>query len=67
MEDAYCCVQDLHIDDKIQVSYFAVFDGHGGEHCALFIRKNLHIMLAETLTQISKDQLYQLHDLKTEL
>lgn len=30
MEDSYQCIQDLRLDSKIPVSYFAVFDGHGG-------------------------------------
>ena len=42
MEDSYCCIQDLKVDDKISVSYYAVFDGHGGDRCAFYLRNNLH-------------------------
>lgn len=30
------------IDDEISATYYAVFDGHGGSHCANFLRDNLH-------------------------
>ena len=32
---------------KIPVSYFAVFDGHGGYQCAQFLRDNLHLFLVQ--------------------
>lgn len=47
MEDSYCCVQDLLLHPDVQASYFAVFDGHGGSHCALFLKKHLHIQLVK--------------------
>jgi len=31
------------IDEDVSVTYYAVFDGHGGSDCALFLRDNLHI------------------------
>lgn len=42
MEDTFCCIQDLRLHPEISISYFAVFDGHGGDYCALFLRQNLH-------------------------
>ena len=38
MEDSFQIIQDLKLDEKIPVSYFAVFDGHGGYQCAQFLR-----------------------------
>lgn len=35
----------MHPD--VQASYFAVFDGHGGAHCALFLKKHLHLQLVK--------------------
>ena len=47
MEDSYQCIQDLKLHPKIPVSYFAVFDGHGGYQCAQFLRDNLHLCLVQ--------------------
>jgi protein phosphatase PTC2/3 len=30
-----------------KVSFFAVFDGHGGSGCAEFLRDNLHLYIAQ--------------------
>jgi serine/threonine protein phosphatase PrpC len=49
MEDSYACIQDMMIDDEISVTYYAVFDGHGGADCAQFLRDNLHIELKNRL------------------
>ena len=48
MEDSYQCIQDLRIDPKVPVSYYAVFDGHGGYQCAQFLRDNLHGCLVKS-------------------
>ncbi len=31
------------IDEETSVTYYAVFDGHGGPECAVFLRENLHL------------------------
>jgi serine/threonine protein phosphatase PrpC len=41
MEDTYVIEQDLHIDDYMKFTLFAVIDGHGGDWCAHYIRKRL--------------------------
>lgn len=33
----------MKIDDETSVTYYAVFDGHGGPDCAIFLRDNLHL------------------------
>lgn len=40
MEDCYLMVNDIHVHPVVPVSLYAVFDGHGGEWCAEFIRDN---------------------------
>lgn len=34
MEDSYAVIQDMMIDEETSVTYYAVFDGHGGPECA---------------------------------
>lgn len=48
MEDNDCIIQDLHICEQ-PVSYYAVFDGHGGGECSRFLKVNLHEFLREQL------------------
>jgi len=47
MEDAFIMIQDLGLDPQVTVSYFAVFDGHGGDSCPLFLKEHLHRQLVE--------------------
>ena len=47
MEDSFQVIQDLGLDPQIAVSYFAVFDCHGGDSCSQFLRHNLHKHLVE--------------------
>ena len=35
-------VEDLNIDENVTITYYAVFDGHGGPECALFLKEGLH-------------------------
>jgi protein phosphatase PTC2/3 len=53
MEDSYQCIQDLRIFTGIKVSYFGVFDGHGGDSCAKFLKEHLHLELTVSLTKIA--------------
>jgi serine/threonine protein phosphatase PrpC len=44
MEDYYQYVQQLlNLDNKVQITYYAVFDGHGGMRCAEYCSQNLHL------------------------
>jgi serine/threonine protein phosphatase PrpC len=29
----------------VSVTYYAVFDGHGGAECAIYLKNNLHLEL----------------------
>jgi serine/threonine protein phosphatase PrpC len=51
MEDAFQVIQDLNLDPQIPVSYFAVFDGHGGDSCSLFLRQHLHRYLVDAFLE----------------
>jgi serine/threonine protein phosphatase PrpC len=39
----------MMLDEEVSVTYYAVFDGHGGAECAQFLRDNLHIELKKRL------------------
>lgn len=65
MEDNYTCIQDLHLFNDLKVSYFGVFDGHGGDACANFLKGSLHLQLAESLTKLSHQHLQQTYDFAT--
>jgi protein phosphatase 2C family protein 2/3 len=54
MEDAHATVLDLQNQDKPRktspderLSFFGVYDGHGGERVALFSGENVHKILAK--------------------
>jgi len=40
------------LDNKVQITYYAVFDGHGGASCAEFCSQNLHIELKNQLEDV---------------
>lgn len=53
MEDYFQHVQQLfNIDNKVQVVYYAVFDGHGGSSCADFCSQTLHVELKRQLEDV---------------
>ncbi|KAF1814422.1 PP2C-domain-containing protein [Eremomyces bilateralis CBS 781.70] len=55
MEDAHACVLDLKADtkdkklspSKQRLSYFGVYDGHGGDKVAIYTGDNLHRIIAK--------------------
>jgi protein phosphatase 2C family protein 2/3 len=55
MEDAHACVLDLkpedqegpETDSKTRISFFGVYDGHGGERVAIYTGENLHKIVAK--------------------
>lgn len=56
MEDAHAVVLDLQVEDgtkefkaasvEDRLSFFGVYDGHGGDKVALFAGENIHKILA---------------------
>ena len=48
MEDSETVIQDLRILPEA-VSYYAVFDGHGGKDCSTYLKMNLHRYLTQHL------------------
>jgi len=57
MEDAHACVLDLQplegdkelkpADSDVRISYFGVYDGHGGDKVALYTGDHLHKIIAK--------------------
>ncbi|KAL1304571.1 hypothetical protein AAFC00_003545 [Neodothiora populina] len=57
MEDAHSCVLDLQplqgdeelkpVDSDLRISYFGVYDGHGGDKVALYTGEHLHNIIAK--------------------
>ena len=56
MEDAHACVLDLQpeTDDEqkpansdLRLSFFGVYDGHGGDKVAIYAGENLHKVIAK--------------------
>jgi protein phosphatase 2C family protein 2/3 len=50
LEDTDISIQNLFVYDEIPVSYFAVYDGHGGSTCSDFLKANLHQFVRKQLT-----------------
>lgn len=56
MEDAHATILDLQADDggesqpssaDLRLSFFGVYDGHGGDRVALFAGENIHNIVAK--------------------
>ena len=57
MEDAHAAILDLQVEDtskefksasvEDRLSFFGVYDGHGGDKVALFAGDNIHKILAK--------------------
>ena len=57
MEDAHAAILDLQVEDPKQefkaaeadkrLSFFGVYDGHGGDKVALFAGENIHKIIAK--------------------
>lgn len=62
MEDAHAAILDLQVEDKKQkttvddrISFFGVYDGHGGDGVALFSGENVHKIIAKEEAFSEKD------------
>ena len=49
MEDEHVFLQDLAVSNWRHVSWFSVYDGHGGSQCAKYLRQNLHMNFIASL------------------
>lgn len=57
MEDAHACVLDLQplqgdeelkpVDSDLRITYFGVYDGHGGDKVAIYTGEHLHNIVAK--------------------
>jgi len=48
-EDKQCVIDDLRLFDEMVIPYYAVYDGHGGVSCSLYLQKHLHKNLRELI------------------
>ena len=65
MEDAHACVLDLQArdgdnpqkpaDSDVRISYFGVYDGHGGDKVAIYTGEHLHEIIAKQEAFKKKD------------
>lgn len=44
MEDTDCIFHNLWLMEEIPISFYAIYDGHGGNSCSNFLKENLHKM-----------------------
>ncbi|XP_064085899.1 protein phosphatase 1L-like [Macrobrachium nipponense] len=51
MEDRYRVIQDVDVGDK-KMSFFGVFDGHGGQYTAEFVKEHLFNNVIEKIKQL---------------
>ena len=50
MEDEYIINHDIRVSKNLRFSVFAVFDGHGGKYCSLYLKQNFITELKKALT-----------------
>ncbi|CAL8079425.1 unnamed protein product [Calicophoron daubneyi] len=74
MQDAHLCIDDMSpylrqpvAEDIRRLSYFGVFDGHGGDRASTFVSKRLHLHVSSLfpkggIRQIEKDIRRVLYD-----
>ena len=65
MEDAHAMILDLQVQEgdeerkpataDVRVSYFGVYDGHGGDKVALYTGEHLHNIIAKQEAYKKKD------------
>jgi protein phosphatase 2C family protein 2/3 len=51
MEDADVILHNLFIFEDLPTAFFAVYDGHGGNHCSNYLKEVLHEKLRENILQ----------------
>lgn len=48
-EDKCCIIDDLRLFDEVVVPCYAVYDGHGGATCSIFLQKTFHKNIREII------------------
>lgn len=48
-EDRHCIIDDLRLFDEIVIPFYAVYDGHGGVSCSLYLQKHFHHNLRDLI------------------
>lgn len=61
MEDSDQILHNLFIDPFDVVSYYAVYDGHGGSKCSEYLKENLHKYFKKNLSGISEIENWPQH------
>ena len=51
-EDRICVVDDLRIFPDFPVPFYAVYDGHGGSSCSVFLEQRFHLILSQRLKDV---------------
>ena len=51
MEDCDIVVQDLGLYEGLPMSFFAVYDGHGGSQCSQYLQEHFHLLIRNNLLQ----------------
>lgn len=49
LEDKYCIIDDMRLFENMIVPYYAVYDGHGGVSCSLYLQRHLHRNLKDLI------------------
>ena len=57
MEDRSIIVHDLGVHSRLDVSLFAVFDGHGGSNCSQFLMTKMAQTIKQHLTMKDRNQI----------
>ena len=48
-EDRHCIIDDLRLFDELVIPFYAVYDGHGGVSCSLYVQKHFHHNLRDLI------------------
>ena len=51
MEDTHLICHNLFVYEGLPVSFYSVYDGHGGSQCSTFLKEILHIELRKTILE----------------
>ncbi|XP_076063278.1 uncharacterized protein LOC143038144 isoform X2 [Oratosquilla oratoria] len=52
MEDRFCVKQNIDVGDNRKISFFGVYDGHGGQFAAEYVKENLYKSTLEKIQEL---------------